>query len=643
MDLRSEPGRATAEERAAVDAVLGAPDGLWDGGARAPDDARLALGGHAARDRRQRLLPALHALQDGVGWLSPGGLAYVSARLTVPPAEAFGVASFYALFSTAPRPATVLHVCDDIVCRGQGAEAVCQALTERFGPALGEPRPGAPGADDPAWDRGRVPATGWVRSPCLGRCEQGSAALVQRTVGAGAQPRATSLAPAPLAALLEVLGGGAPPVPAGRPPAPQAARAPRDPGLRLLRRVGLVDPASLDSYRAHGGTKALRSALALGPSGVIRELEAARLLGRGGAAFPTAAKWQAVAANPARPHLVVCNADESEPGTFKDRVVMELDPFAVVEALTVMGFACGAGAGYLYVRGEYPEAEARLRAAIVDCRRRGLLGDRVLGTDFAFDIECRRGAGAYIAGEETALFRSIEGGRAEPRNKPPFPSDVGLFGRPTAVNNVETLLCVLEALTVGGPAFAAIGTEGSTGTRLFCVAGAVERPGLYEFAFGATLRQVLDAAGGVRGGRALRAALLGGVAGSFVGADALDVPLTFEGVRAIGASLGSGVVVAVDDTVDVMDQVLRIARFFRDESCGQCVPCRVGTVRQEEALARLAAARPLGSAAAEQGRLDDLAQAMRDASICGLGQTAAIAVQSAIRLGLIGPGREAAP
>ncbi|HUY98268.1 MAG TPA: NAD(P)H-dependent oxidoreductase subunit E [Verrucomicrobiae bacterium] len=619
MDLRIGTEDATLGERAAVDALLGPA-------AAGPDDERLATGGREARDRRQLLLPVLHQLQDQAGWISPGGLAYACRRLTVPPADAYGVASFYALLSTTPRPATVVHVCDDVVCRLQGAEAICRALTDGFGPALGEPA-------------GEVPAPpaacGWVRSPCLGLCEQGSAALVQRS-GASGAPAREQIAPVTLEMLLGLLGGG----PVARPPArsavPQAELGGSPaPELRLLRNVGVVDPASLDSWRAHGGTRALRQALALGPRGVIRELRESALLGRGGAAFPTWAKWEAVAQNPAQPHLVVCNGDESEPGTYKDRVLMEQDPFSVLEALTVMGITCGARQGYLYVRGEYPLAEQRLSAAITQSKRRGLLGPRILGADVGFDIELRRGAGAYIAGEETALFRSIEGGRAEPRNKPPYPAESGLFGRPTAVNNVETLVNVLEVLTRGGAAFAQLGTPASTGTRLFCVSGCVERPGLYEFAFGVTLGGVLEAAGGVRGGRRLQAVLLGGVAGSFVGPGVLATPLTFEGVQAVGASLGSGVVLVLDDQVDIRDGLRRIAQFFRDESCGQCVPCRVGTVRQEELLARLAAGTPLGSPADEARRLDDLAQAMRDASICGLGQTAAVAIQSAVRLGLV--------
>jgi NADH-quinone oxidoreductase subunit F len=407
-------------------------------------------------------------------------------------------------------------------------------------------------------------------------------------------------------------------------------------GLKLLARVGIVDPTSLDAYRAAGGYSALRRALELGPEGVIREVTDSKLVGRGGAAFPTGRKWDAVARNPVRPHYLICNADESEPGTFKDRVILEGDPFALVEAMTIAGFATGSHHGYIYIRGEYPLAIARVQHAVNEARARGLLGEDVLGRGLRFDLEIRKGAGAYICGEETALFNSIEGYRGEPRNKPPFPAQAGLFAKPTVINNVETLVNVLPILLDGAAAFAATGTAQSTGTRLFCLSGCVTRAGVYELPFGATLRELLALAGGVRPGRRLTAVLLGGAAGVFVRPDEIDMPLTHEGTRAANATLGSGVIMAFDDSIDLRDILRRLAAFFRDESCGQCVPCRVGTVRQEEALHRIAVGRPRGSVATEVALLDEIGQAMKDASICGLGQTAYSAVESAIRrLGLL--------
>ena len=298
------------------------------------------------------------------------------------------------------------------------------------------------------------------------------------------------------------------------------------------------------------------------------------------------------AAGPAR--TISCATPTSpSPGTFKDRVLLEGDPFAVIEAMTIAAYATNCAHGYIYLRGEYPRAHHVLDHALEEARRRGYLGRDILGEGLDFDIEVRKGAGAYICGEETAIFNSIEGERGEPRNKPPFPVVSGLFAKPTVVNNVETLVNVLDVVLASGPVYAQTGTEASTGTKLFCVSGHVERPGVYEVPFGATLADVLGLAGGVAGGRALQCVLLGGAAGSFVGPEELDIPLTFEGARAAGTTLGSGVVLVFDETVDLPQMLMRIAGFFRDESCGQCVPCRVGTVRQEEALARLVAGRPL--------------------------------------------------
>jgi NADH-quinone oxidoreductase subunit F len=579
-------------------------------------DGRVAVHRQPPRDK---LLPVLHAIQSRMGWISAGAINYVAVRMDLPPAEIYGVASFYGLFSLVQRPPVVAHVCDDIACMAAGARELCSELQRMAGPA---------GAADSTSD------AKWLRSPCLGLCERAPAALI---TAAGEAPAAAVLAPTTAQAIQEKLHGvsvlGAKPLEGpdytdSKRSTPQSG----SPGLRLLRRVGTVDAASIEDYQRSGGFAALRKAIEMGPETIVREVIASRLLGRGGAAFPTGKKWEALLRqrSAGQPRYVICNADESEPGTFKDRVLMEGDPFAVLEGMIIAGIAVGAEKGYLYIRGEYPQGALRMENAIRRARAAGYLGEAIVGSRHRFDVELRRGAGAYICGEETALFNSIEGYRGEPRNKPPFPTEAGLFRAPTVVNNVETLVNIPEIILGGGAAYAGIGTAQSSGYRLFCVSGHVAKPGVYEVAFGATLRQMIDLAGGCGGNGQLQAILLGGAAGAFVSPRELDTPLTFEGTRAIGATLGSGVIMVFDSSVDLPAILLRIAAFFRDETCGQCVPCRVGTARQEELLHRLAARRPLGSVDAEVQLLREMAQAMRDASICGLGQTAPSAVLSAM-------------
>jgi NADH-quinone oxidoreductase subunit F len=626
LDLHLTKAQPTAEERAAVDSNLGAPESSWQGGQREMEDTRAAFD-YGAKGERHRLLPALHAIQNRIGWISPGALNYLALRLDVAPAEVHGVASFYGMFSLEPRAQVVAHVCDDIACITRGSEKLCAELEHRLGPS-GSPISG-----------GRAI---WLRSQCLGLCERAPAALL---TSAGEKPAHRVLAPASADGVESLVQDAV----QGRLPAepdvldiqisvPQAALKTDPSPLRLLRRISEGGASTLESYLRLGGYEGLRRALALGPGGTLRELSDSKLLGRGGAAFPTAKKWEALflqrhllKQDSGRAHFVICNADESEPGTFKDRILMEGDPFAVLEGITIDGFVTGARQGYIYLRGEYPLAAERMQHAIESANENGFLGENILGNDFQFNVEIRRGAGAYICGEETALFNSIEGYRGEPRNKPPFPTQSGLFRQPTAVNNVETLVNVPGIIREGGAAYAKLGTENSAGTRLFCLCGHIARPGVYEITMGATLRQLIDLAGGVVGSGVLQAVLLGGAAGTFVGPQELDTPLTFEGTRAIGATLGSGVVMLFDDTVDLRRILLRIASFFRHETCGQCVPCRVGVVRQQETLQRLVNAKPLGSAAQEIAMLREMGQAMRDASICGLGQTASSALESALK------------
>ncbi len=604
MDLRFTEAQPTAAEREAVESVTGLVGAESHSRVRTAANLRIFMTGRqSVVERRHLLLPALEAVQSQIGWVSEGALMHICRILSVPPAEAWGVATFYSLISVDPSPSVVWHICDDIVCRRAGALELIEEL-----------------------EAGESETTNarWAPSPCLGQCDRAPAAYIQR---AGSNDLV--MVEVGASELDGWSNGKAFSLPNGRPAGPAIPQS-GQPHLRLLRRVEGVDPASLDAYLAAGGYQALKRAVEMGPEAVIGEIKASGLRGRGGAAFPAWIKWETVANSPDPVRYLICNADESEPGTFKDRVLMEDDPFSVVEAMTITGYAIGARRGYLYIRGEYPLATERIEHAMDSARRRGLLGDAD-ENGVSFDIELRRGQGAYICGEETALMNSIEGFRGEPRNKPPFPTVSGLFGKPTVINNVETLCNVLDIVTEGGEAFASLGTPQSTGPKLFCLSGSVNRPGVYEVEFGATLGELIDLAGGLPEGLELSAILLGGAAGAFVLPDRLEMPLTFEAAAEAGVSLGSGVIMVFDQYTDFGDILGRIAAFFRDETCGQCVPCRVGTVRIEEALARIRRRPQPG----DLKMITEIDLAMRDASICGLGHTAAIALRSALDLGLL--------
>ena len=619
-DLHFSDAEPTASERGAVLCSLSAADDCItapDSGAVAVVHPRVVRGGTQRRKQlRHQLLPALHALQHEAGWISPGGLNFVGRTLGVPPAEAYGVATFYEMFRTEPPDhlGSVHHVCIDPICAMAGADRLADELAAG-GHAV-------------------------HRAPCLGQCERAPAEFVQGLrepdrvpADEAGTPSLVRSATAPMSETLPcLLRHMLRPSAIEGDPGDGRGSSTADAGhLGVEGRSGpRSDSALAADHAADDAGAALDAALRLGPDEVISQVGAAGLSGRGGAAFPTGIKWRAVADGDGPKH-VVANIDESEPGTFKDRLLCELAPLAIIESITVAGLTVGAEHGWIYIRGEYPLATQRLTDAIAQAHRLGWLGDDAAGSGRSFDIELRRGAGAYICGEETALFNSLEGFRGEPRNKPPFPTTHGLFGRPTAVNNPETLLNVSEILRLGPEAYRSVGTEGSPGTKLFCLSGRIGRPGLYEAPFGTPLGELLSMAGGVQG--TLRAVLLGGAAGSFVGPDALDLPLSLEDTRAADATLGSGPVMVFDDTADMAAVVERLARFFRDESCGQCVPCRVGTVRQHELVTQIRrAGRP---APAQSELLDDIAAAMGDASICGLGHTAASAVLSAMRLGLL--------
>ena len=346
----------------------------------------------------------------------------------------------------------------------------------------------------------------------------------------------------------------------------------------LLRARGLKNSRSISTYLKSGGYKAFEKALGMSPSEVIEEVKISGVRGRGGAGFPAGVKWSFVPKDSQKPKYMICNADESEPGTFKDRELILVDPHMVLEGIAIASYAIGANTAYIYIRGEFVRETQILEKAISEAKRKKLLGQDILGRGYDLEIHLHRGAGAYICGEETALIESIEGKRGLPRLKPPFPAVVGVFGCPTVVNNVETLACIPHILEHGGAWFAKIGTERSTGTKLFCVSGHVEKPGVYEAPMGISFREIIeDLCGGIRGGRKLKAFIPGGSSAPVLPAEKIDTAADFDAVAEAGSMLGSGGLIVMDETVDMVWALENLLVFYAHESCGQCTPCREGS------------------------------------------------------------------
>lgn len=401
--------------------------------------------------------------------------------------------------------------------------------------------------------------------------------------------------------------------------------------LRIaLRNIGRIDPEELDDCLAVGGYSALAKVLdEMSPEQVIETVKNSGLRGRGGAGFPTGVKWEFTRKATGSPKYVICNADEGDPGAFMDRSTLEGDPHSVLEAMAIAAFAIGSSQGYIYVRAEYPLAIKRLRIAIEQARARGLLGSNILGSDFSFDVELRLGAGAFVCGEETALLASIEGKRGMPRPRPPFPANSGLWGKPTVINNVETLASIPAIINLGADWYASVGTETSKGTKVFALAGNVENTGLIEVPMGITLRQIIfDIGGGIPGGKSFKAAQTGGPSGGCLPAQYLDTPIDYESLRAAGSIMGSGGLIVMDDTNCMVDIAQFFLTFTRDESCGKCTPCREGTTRMLEALQRITSGQ---GDPQDIVRLERLGRVCSRAALCGLGQTAPNPVVSTLR------------
>jgi NADH:ubiquinone oxidoreductase subunit F (NADH-binding)/NADH:ubiquinone oxidoreductase subunit E len=555
---------------------------------RPVDPEIAALADEHGRDP-ESLLAIFQALQARRGGLTQSAITEVARALRLPAERAYGVATFYSMLSTPPREGgrRVIRVCDGPACWLRGA-ATARALVEaEFG---GE------------WEV--------ERTSCLGLCDRAPAALMD------AEPAGPLLAERTLAPRRQWRGEAS------------AYARPRTGELRvMLARAGKVDPDSIESAVEHGAYRALDAALTRPPEAVIAEVEAAGLTGRGGAGFPAGRKWRLVAQAGRLPKYVVCNADESEPLVFKDRVLIDCDPHQLLEGMALAGYAVGARQGFIYIRGEYEPQAQRLERAIAQAEACGWLGERLGGTDFSFHVHIHRGAGAYICGEETALLESLEGRRGEPRVRPPYPTTHGYRGQPTLVNNVETFSAVPSIVAHGAPWYRSLSRASAPGTKLYTLLGHVSRPGLFEAPFGLTLRQVIDDfGGGMPPGSTFHFALTGGAAGTLVPAALLDVPMDFASA-AQGVSLGAGAFLICDQTVSPVALLRELLHFFEVESCGKCTPCRVGTRQARVILDRLVAGHGRAGDVIELGRLAEVLQA---ASLCGLGQSAAMPLKSAL-------------
>jgi len=533
------------------------------------------------------LVEVLITAQEVFGYLSKDLLTYVSEKLHLPLIKVYGVATFYDMFTLEEVGETHVMVCTDPACTIAGASEVLEEIC-RY---TGVKEPGQTSADG----RNSV-----KQVSCLGLCDQAPAALVNKK------------------AQVEIALSDVPAMLRGEACSPrlQISGEPRV----LTAPIGKLAPTDLDAHRSEGAFAALKKALCeMTPEQVVKEVKDSRLTGRGGAGFPTGIKWEYARHAPGIPKYAVCNFDESEPGTFKDRALMEGNPFRVLEGLILSAYAIDAHRGYIFIRGEYPAATDVVEEALEELYEANLLGEDILDTEYDFHVEVRHNAGAYICGEETALFEAIEGQRGHPRAKPPYPTRQGLFGKPTVINNVETLAVVPSLILNGGEWFRQWGTERSAGLKLFCLSGHIKQPGVVEVPLGLTIRELIEQFGGGFDGEP-QAVLVGGATGGFVHPDKLDVPLTYEDLRDLDVPLGSGAVMVFNQSVDLWQVLEGLAHFFVHETCGQCAPCRLGTRQIYKLLNTIN--RGTGTPAGLE-KLEKLGQTIRKTCACGLGMTAA--------------------
>lgn len=550
--------------------------------------------------KRAAMLPVLHLVQERLGVVTPEAEAWVGALLGIAPAHVHEVITFYTLYHQQPVGTYHVQVCQNIACALKGAEGCIAQLSERLGIRPGET------TKDGKYTLSTV--------ECLCACEAGPVMQVNdQYVGPVTAAVIDTLLKTPdQLPVLPLMFQGAVGLP--------------EPVLS--RRFNTPQSETIETYLRDGGYQAARKALTqMSPDAVIAEVSASNLRGLGGAGFPTGKKWSFIPKGSSKPTFLVVNADEGEPGTIKDRYVIAKDPHRLIEGMLIASYATGAHKAYIYIRGEYADPAAILQRAIDEAYKQGFLGKKVFGSTHDLEIIVHRGAGAYICGEETALLESLEGKKGFPRLKPPFPAIAGLFASPTVINNVETLACVPSIIEKGGAWFAKLGFGRSGGTRLFSVSGHVKKPGLYEASHGVTLRQLIEAAGGVPDGRTLKAVIPGGISAKILSADEIDVRMDFDALLAAGTMAGSAGVIVMDDSTCMLQALWYAAKFFAHESCGQCSPCREGTGWIFKIVDRIMNG---------QGRAQDLdillgvATNMEGRTICVFADAAAWPVQSYI-------------
>jgi NADH-quinone oxidoreductase subunit F len=545
------------------------------------------------------LLPALHAIQSVCGnWLPMEALQLVSRSFDLPYPYLYGVLSFYTMFATQPRGKYLIRLCESPPCHIMGAESLKEMLEQELGVHPGE-------------------TTGdglftLELTACLGVCEISPAMQINEVVhGRLTADKVKQI-------LADYRAGKAPDYRTLRRTTNPLSDYPASPDeLTLLRNVDVIDPMSLDDYLAKGGYEGLKKALTMTDEEVVNVVKDSGLRGRGGAGFPTGLKWSFTRPVKISPKYIVCNADEGEPGTIKDRYIMEGDPHRVLEGMAIAGYAVGASGGYIYCRGEYYLSMLRLQNAIDQAVAQNLLGDNILGTGFSFHIQIQTGGGSYVCGEETALIESIQGQRGYPRVKPPFPGQVGVWYKPTIVNNVESLSSVPDIVVKGAEWYAAKGTEDSKGTKIFQIVGHVNKPGIVESNMGMPLSTLIDKfGGGVRQGRKIKAVQPGGAASGFILPEHVDTPLEYKSMAGVEGALGSGTMLVMDDTTCVVDVVKCLMYFFQHESCGFCLPCRRGTRVLYELVCKVAEGR---GEEADLDRLVKLSKTMVESTNCALG------------------------